>query len=255
MVPVVEWLGRNVARPLGRKLVRNAPKILTTIGIGGIATTAIMAAKASPKAKEAVEQLEFDDPDDRVERYVKTFKTAAPYFAGTAGMAVLTAACFLSSQSILSSRQAAAAVAASVAEGALKDYQDDILKKFGERKAREVKDDVAAAKLARAKDIDEAIIEETGYGSTICYDSVTGRYFRCDIEQIRRAENLMVKWCADETEVDLNSFYAEIGLRPCNVGRMLCWRIDGTRPDIHFSSHLKGETPVLVLTYNFDIRR
>ena len=255
MVPAVEFIGKRVIMPLGKKIVKESPKILTTIGIGGIAGTAIMAAKASPKAKEAVEDLTFDDPDDKVERYTKTVKAAAPYFAPAVGMGVLTALCFLKSQSILNSRQAAAALMATVAESTLKDYQDDILAKFGERKAKAVKDDIAKARLDRADDIDKAVIEETGYGSTLCFDSVTGRYFRCDIEQIRRAENLMVKWCADEQEVDLNAFYEEIGLRSCKVGRYLHWRIDGTRPDIHFSSHLKGETPVLVLSYDIDIKR
>lgn len=246
MMPLVETAVRFA--------VKNAPKILATIGICGVAGTAVMAAKAAPEAKDILEKYEYDEDKTPFQNNLEKVKAVAPVYAPAVGMGVLTVTSFLGAQHILSTRQAAAAIAATIAESTLKDYQEEVLKKVGKKKALEIREEVSKKKLEEAPSVDEAVVEHTGNGNTLCYDVVTGRYFRSSMEEVRKAENTIVKLCADEMAVCLNVFYEELGLRPCKYGYMVGWRIDGVRPDMNFTTHLKDGEPVLTIDYTVDNR-
>lgn len=246
MVPLVE-------KAVGF-MVKNAPRILTSIGIGGVIATSVMAVKETPEAMAKIEELDIPEDAHPVEVYVEKAKAVLPVYLPAIGMGVLTITSILSAQRIMNGRQAAAAVAATIAENALKDYQDEVLAKVGANKALDIREGVAKKCLEKAPNVDESVVEHTGRGDVLCFDAVTGRYFRSSIEDVRKAESTIVKWCADEMSVSLNTFYEELGLRPCKFGQKIGWRIDGVRPDIHFSSHIKDDVPVLVIDYCVDDR-
>lgn len=252
MVPLMRVL-QPVGKTVGSWVVKNSPKILFGAGVAGLIGTAISAAKSAPEANRRMDEIELNDEDGKLEELVKKAKVAAPVYAPSICMGVASVVCFGASNHILSVRQAAAAMAASVAQEAIDEFQSATMSEVGPRKFIKIRDDKAKKKLDES-DFDEKIVEDTGHGNLLCFDAVTGRYFRSSTEAIRQAENTIVKWCADDTQVDLNSFYEELGLKPCKLGRKVGWRIDGTRPDIHFSSHLKGDIPVLVLDYVLDDR-
>ena len=87
-------------------------------------------------------------------------------------------------------------------------------------------------------------------GNTLCYDSISGRYFKSDIEKIKKAENELNKKMLNEMYLSLNEFYDELGLRPTSLGNELGWNIDDGLIDIHFSSQLsEDDQPCLVLDY------
>ena len=85
----------------------------------------------------------------------------------------------------------------------------------------------------------------------MCYDSVSGRYFKSDMETIKKAENELDARLRNEMYVSLNEFYYEIGLEPLRViGEDLGWNIDNGYLDLNFSSQIASDgTPCLVLDY------
>lgn len=86
--------------------------------------------------------------------------------------------------------------------------------------------------------------------NTLCYDAVSGRYFKGDIEKIKKAECELNRQMRDEMYISLNDFYYEIGLDNIKLGDELGWNIDDGYIDLSFSSQLASDgTPCLVIDY------
>lgn len=95
----------------------------------------------------------------------------------------------------------------------------------------------------------EVILTENG-GNTICYDVLSGRYFKSDRDKITRVMNELNRQMRDEMCVTLNDFYYELGLDGTKMGDMLGWNIDKGYIDLAFSSQLDANgTPCLVIDY------
>ena len=88
-------------------------------------------------------------------------------------------------------------------------------------------------------------------GNTLCYDAVSGRYFKSDIETIRKAVNELNRRMLRENYVCLNEFYGEIGLPYTNLGDDIGWSIDRDGLiELDLSSQLAEDgTPCLVISY------
>lgn len=233
-------------------VVRNSPRILATIGVCGVVGTSIMTAKATPEVMRRIDELEFDDPDDKVEVITKKVKAAAPVYAPAIGMGALTIASFLGSQHILTGRQASAAIAASVAETALKSYQDAAIETVGKAKHNLIMDEVAKKRLPKIIENNKNV-ELPGEGETIFADCQTGRMFRSTIERVRQAEAEVSRLMTSQFIVTLNDFYEIMGLGDVDLGDNNGWIIDrGDQFEINFTyeAHPVTEEPVTVINYN-----
>ena len=90
----------------------------------------------------------------------------------------------------------------------------------------------------------------TEKGNTLCYDSISGRYFKSDIEKIKSVINYLNKKMLNEMYVSLSDFYNEIGLSHTNISDELGWNIDGGLIEVDFSSQISEDgTPCLVIDY------
>jgi hypothetical protein len=91
----------------------------------------------------------------------------------------------------------------------------------------------------------------TGKGDTLCYDTISGRYFKSDIEKIRKIVNDLNLRLRDENSISLNEFYYEFGLDSIKIGDDIGWNISiNGYIEPHFSSQLASDgTPCLVLDY------
>ena len=97
--------------------------------------------------------------------------------------------------------------------------------------------------------VKKVILTEKG-GNTICYDVISGRYFKSDRDTISRIVNDLNRKMRDEMYVSLNDFYYELGLDSTKMGDDLGWNIDKGYIEIDFSSHLDANgTPCLVIDY------
>ncbi len=243
-------------------LVDNSSTILTGIGVVGVVTTSVMAVKATPKACylidiAATEKIENDPDLDICENGVRanieilgpkeTIKVAWKCYIPSVALGLLTIACFIASYKSSTMKQAAIASAYSLAERTLKDYQEKIVEVVGEEKSEEIHD--AVIKKQFENDYSSEEIIPFGTGEHLCYDSLTGRYFKSDVETIRARMNDFNHELNADYYADLNYWYIILELPSVEIGHSLGWNSNRLM-NISFSSQIapNGE-PCIVLDY------
>lgn len=226
---------------------KNEPQILTGVGIGGFLATIILVAKAAPKAKKVYDELK---ESEEGANFKSTMKHVAPYYIPAAMAGAASIGCVLAGQHLQLKRTTAIAAAYKISESAYHEYKDKVKEKLGEKKEKEITDEIAKDKLVKNPVKNDNIIQ-TGKGDTLCYDAVCGRYFRSDIEKVRQGINNLNHKMNMESYISLNDFNDELGLERTKLGDMLGWNTDMGLIEPSFSSQLasNGE-PCLVISYN-----
>lgn len=229
---------------------KHSPAILVGFGIVGAAAAIVSGIRVTPKAVKLLEEkkevLETEKlPGKEIVKTVwKLYVPCAVSFAGSV-------ACILTAQSVNMKRQTAFATAYALSEAAFSDYKEEVKNVIGEKKEREIKDKVAAKKI-KEKPVTQGDIVITGKGNTICFDTLSGRYFRSDINQIKSAVNeLNMGLSTGMDYCSLNDFYEELGIPPTALGDDLGWNVtkDGLI-DVDYSSQLTpNDEPCLVIEY------
>ena len=227
---------------------KHSPEILTGIGIAGMITTTVMAVRATPKALILIEERKEEIGAEKLEA-MDMVKTTWACYIPAAITGTLSVACLIGASSVNARRNAALATAYTLSESALKDYQGKVIEMFGEKKNEAVKDAVAKDKVEKNPVVTREVII-TEKGNTLCYDAISGRYFKSDIEKIKKAECELNRQMLDDMYVSLNDFYFEIGLDSVKLGDELGWNVDNGYIDLSFSSQLASDgTPCLVIDY------
>jgi hypothetical protein len=248
-----------ISKGIGEFLLRNSPSILTGLGVGGVITTAIMAARATPKALALVfEEKEHrrinslcNDRDIGPEAMTNfdIIKAGWKCYIPTALMGTATVACIISANSINLKRNAALAGLYSLAETSLREYQSKVIETIGNNKEEKMRDEIVQDRLNKDPVTGKEIII-TKKGNTLCYDSLSGRYFRSDIEDIRRIQNDFNHQLINEFYLTLNEFYDELGLDHTDLGDNMGWTTDYSLLNITFSAKIASDgEPCIVLNY------
>lgn len=235
-------------RNLQNAAKKHSPEILTGIGIAGMITTTIMAVRATPKAlmliEEKKEELETEELTAK-----ETVIAAWTCYVPAAVTGTVSIFCLIGASSVNMRRRAALATAYTLSESALKEYQEKVVETIGEKKEQSIRDAVAKDKIDK-KPASNCEVFITEKGNTLCFDAVSGRYFKSDIDKIKKAENELNRRMRDEMYISLNDFYYEIGLDGISIGDELGWNIDKGYINLQFSSQLDDNgTPCLVLGY------
>lgn len=247
----------SISKGIRGTITKHSPEILTGIGIAGMITTTIMAVRATPKALEIIndERLERADNDEKfiygstplpIKDVIRlTWKCYIPA-AITGGLSII---CLIGASSVNARRNAALATAYTLSESALKEYQEKVIETIGEKKEQAVMDAIAKDRIDKNPvSSREVIITEKG--NTLCYDSISGRYFKSDIDKLKKTENELNRRMRDEMYISLNEFYYEIGLNPISIGDDIGWNIDHGYIELNFSSQLSDYgNPCLVIDY------
>ena len=241
----------KLAKSAQLTIAKHSPEILTGIGIAGMITSGILAVRATPKALLLIEAkhtelgLEHDEKLPPAEAVKVTWKCYIPA-AVTSLMSII---CLIGASSVSARRTAALATAYKLSETALAEYQEKVIEEVGEKKERVIRDKVAEECIKKDPVSNHEVII-TGKGTTLCYDGTFGRYFRSDIDSIKKAINKVNRSVVTDMYVSLNDFYDEIGLSPTKIGDDLGWNLDDGEIDVDFSSQLTEDgTPCLVIRY------
>lgn len=233
---------------VGKFLQKNAPAILTGVSVAGVVSTAMMAVKATPGAMYAVEDAEEEKNDILTKK--ELIQTVAPHYAPAAILGATTIACILGLNSVHARRNAALASLYTLTESTLKDYKEKVLEEVGVKKALKI-DDAVAEERIKENPVSKNEVFLTGTGDTLCYDVMSGRYFRSEIESIRQAQNDFNHDLINGNSVwlSVNDFYYTLGLRPIKLGDYVGWFTDELM-DIKFTSKIADNgDPCVVLQY------
>ena len=238
---------KEIASNVRTAMKKHSPEILTGIGIAGMVTSAVMAVKATPKALDLLESKKVELNTERLEPR-DIIKTAWKCYIPATVIGGVSIGCLIGASSTNLRRNAALATAYTLSESTLKEYQDKVVESIGGKEEKSIRDSVAKDKMLD-NPVREVVLTDAG-GNTICYDALSGRYFKSDRDKISRAINNLNRRMRDETYVTLNDFYYELGLDGTKMGDMLGWNIDKGYIDVAFSSHLDANgTPCLVIDY------
>ena len=253
---------------------KHSPEILTGIGITGMITTTVLAVKATPKALELIGEAKYKKEEETVEHNCKVnkvsecmssdlkplevVKAAWKPYVPAAITGSLSVACLVGASRVNFKRNAALATAYTLSEKALKDYKDSVVETIGEKKEEKIKEKVAQKKVDKQPASKSEVVMVNSDGNVLFLEPVSNRYFKSDVESIRKIINDLNYRLTTGTEeyISLSEFYDEIGLSHTSISDEIGWNIyrDGQiAVDMPSAKTDKGE-PCLVLDYNVSPR-
>jgi len=245
----------QLAKRAEKLVTHNSPAILTAAGVAGTITTAYLVGKATFKAAELIrERNEAQDVHDlwmpAKEKVELVWKLYIP--AVTTGL--LTVTCIVLANRIEHRRAVALAAAFTISEKALEEYKAKIVEKVGARKEQGYRDEIAQDRVNNDPLKDREVIL-IGTGEQLCYDLYTGRYFRSDVESIRKAVNDINLQVINDSFASLSDFYDRIGLSATSISNDVGWNLD-TVLDVKFTTTLaKDGQPCIAIDFKtFPIR-
>ena len=255
-------------KSISSTLTKHSPEILTGIGIAGMISSAVLAVKATPKAivllEERKEEINKKRFNENIERdyslknhkelnkldFKETVKTVWKCYIPSVVMMTVSTACLIGASSVHIKRNAVLATAYQLSEAAATEYKNKVVETIGAKKEEAIRDQINKDHIDKNPVTKNEIII-TEKGNTLCYDKLSGRYFKSDIDKIKKAINELNHQLNKTFYISLNDFYDEIGLDHTELGDVLGWNSDMGLLDLHMSSHLANEgTPCLALDFN-----
>lgn len=208
----------------GKLAADNSPAILTAIGVTGVLTTAYLTGKTSFKAARLIDETEtFEkkalEPKEKVELVWKLYIPAV-----TTGL--VTVVCIIGANRIGTRRAAALATAMTISEKAFTEYKDKVVERLGQKKEQAVRDEIAQERVDRNPVSQTKEIIIAGGGDVLCLDAFTGRYFKSDIETLKKAQNDLNYRIISDMYASLTDFYNLIGLAPAGCSEEVGWSSD-----------------------------
>lgn len=229
-------------------LTKHSPEILTGTGIAGMIITTILAVKETPKALDLIEMKKEELGKDKLTP-IETIKAAWTPYISSSITGVLSISCIIGASRVNYKRNTALATAYSLSERTLLRYRDKVIETIGEKKERSIKEQVAQDELKNTPKKDSQIII-TSKGDTLCMDAMSGRYFKSDIDLIKRIVNELNRKLVYENYISLNEFYGEIGLDYVKNGELVGWNINSGLIEPTFSTCLTDDNqPCVVIDF------
>lgn len=138
---------------------------------------------------------------------------------------------------------------AAIAERSFAEYRDKVVEEIGKNKEQKIRDTIAQEQGDKNPPGKQIII--TGGGNVLCCELYTMRYFRSDMESLRRAENKINSKINNELYVSLSEFYYILGLRPTCVSDEVGWNSDKLM-ELEFSTIMSEDNePCIAFKYNY----
>lgn len=199
--------------PIKMFVTRNSPSILMGFGIAGIAATAISTGKASIKADHILEEMHYlsDEEPTKVEK----FKAVAPVFIPPVAFGILTAGCFLASNTINIQRQLALISAWSMSERTLSNTESKLSEVLGsDKKVKKLVDEVAKEDVKNNPPDENKILKTMSDGNKIIMRDgvVGGPDFETDLETLKAVFNELNNRLNSHEWVTVNDLKWALGL-------------------------------------------
>lgn len=230
-------------------LSKNKPGLLMGFGLGSMIVATITGIAGAPMARDALEAKKEELNVDKLSP-MDTILTAGPYFLPPVLFTCVGVGCILGGNQMNLDRGAAAMAAYAISDATFREYREKTKEIVGEKKEKDIKE-AAAKELMDKNPLAGREVIITGKGDTLCFEKISGRYFRSDIETLRRIENRLNKRMITESFISLNELYLEMGLDAIELGDELGWHIDRGYIGMQFSAQLTDVgDPCLVVDFD-----
>ena len=196
----------------------NGMNILTGLGVVGVATTAVLAAKATPKALELLQEKDeykqeaYGEPLTRFEKVL----AMAPAYIPAVLTGLATVSCIVGMNRVSYTKQASLISAYTYLNSSYEEYRRKVKEVFGEEGEAKVR-----AELGREIELYEK------YGSLheprLFYDEISNRYFEMSMYEMKEAEYNMNRMFNFLGALKLNEVYEFFNLGPTEYGESVGW--------------------------------
>lgn len=200
-----------------------APIILAVLSCIGVVATAVLAIKATPKAKLLIAQADMEK-GERLSK-MEMAVAAAPAYIPAITVGAGTIACVVSSSMISYHRQKSLASAYILLNSVFARYRDTAKKVFGEDADEKISNQIALEGLKDYSISEDDLInrEELQSEIPLFYDPISNRYFNRTFLDVQAAEYHLNRNLALRGTVSINEFYRFLGLPPIDEGDGIGW--------------------------------
>jgi hypothetical protein len=228
-------------------LCKHSPAILTGIGVAGMTTSTVLAVRATPKAMMLINQAKEEKGDDLSK--IETIKVAWKPYIPAAVTGVMAVSCIIGASAVNYKRNAALATAYAISERTLLTYRDKVIETIGEKKEKEIQGKVSQAEVDK-RPVSSSQVIITPKGSTLFLETISGRYFKSDIESIRKVVNELNREMTYGNYISLDEWYYKLGLESTETSSRMGWNLDDGLLEIDFDSCIaKNDEPCIVIKY------
>lgn len=239
---------------VNKNLRSNAPSIFTGVAVAGVGVTAVLTAKASFSAIDKIRDAEEGIPLETIlneptkERVLRRTKLVWTFYVPPAVAGAATVAAIVGSHQLNTKRLSAAMAAYSLSDTAFREYREKVVEEIGKNKEEKVRDAIAQEKVEKLPPTDMIVM---GQGDVLCCDLMSMRYFKSDMEKLRRAENTINAMLLRSAYVTLDDFYDEIGVWHTDTSSRLGW-VPETLMELDFTTTLTPDNqPCLAFRFNY----
>lgn len=240
---------KYLVRTAGTFVTKNAPAILTGIGVATSLASSVLAYKAGMLSKAVLDAAPEESKATFFHKAALTWKLWTPSLA----LAAISATCVIGANAVHAKRLAAIAGIYAITDNNFKEYQEKVGQMFGSTQPERVSEAVVEEHMAKTP-ATKSYIFDTQQGDTLFFDDLSGRYFLSDIETVRKAQNDLNNILYGDAWVSLNRLYELLELPTVSLGEDLGW-VPDNMVDIKFMPKLtENNRPCIALTYKTDPR-
>lgn len=248
----------KVTSKIGRQVLvarKNSPTLLFGVGVVGVATTMVLACRATLKMEEVLrdaekKQLQIDDAksldveeyterdaqnDTKINR-IQTAWAITKLYAPAVGMGVISIGCLTGSHVVLSRRNAAITAAYAALDRGFREYRQRVVNEFGKEKDDEFRFGVVERQIAVETDhgTDVKTVKDISKSSVADGYSIYARWFDEGSRNwspqpmynqmfLQSQERYADDRLNAQGYLFLNDVYESLGLEPTQAGQIVGW--------------------------------
>lgn len=222
--------------------IDSSPGILTSIGVVGTITTAVLAGRASFHAARVITLKEADDevrgtlPSDPKELMKSRIDLVWQLYIPPAATGAATIACIIAANRVGARRAAGMAAAYSILERSAQEYKEKVVEKIGERKEEAIRDEIIQDRITA--NWDDSIEVHGKPEGEIFYDKYSDRYVWQTAEGIRSAINDLNQAILHQGYATAADLYYMLNMPAPAWSHEVGWNSDAKLMEARFSSAL-----------------
>ena len=200
---------------------RNSTKLLAAGAITAEAFGFYFMHREAPVVRDRLEEL---GPDAK---WIDKLKAAGPVYLPAAGMFILSAGCIVGGCAVGEKKAAIMASLYSMSEATLRKYEQEIVEKVGEKKAKEIHDSVVED-LAKENPPIPSNVKKTGKGDKLFFERRTGQWFASSYLAVRNDEITFNQYLLDRcgAGLDFNEWLDCLGAERAVFGDYFGFNVD-----------------------------
>lgn len=242
----------RVLRDLQRFAIQNSPTILTSIGVVGTISTAVLTARSTARAVRLIDEINnpprMQGEDAPVSLDTReAAKLVWREFVPPAVVGAVTLAAIIGANHIGGRRAAAFATAYKLSEKMAEEYRQKVVDTIGREKEDLLRGELTKDRVGRVPGVETIVL---GEGEVVFYDEWSGRAFKKTIDEVANAVNQLnyqinQSWCAS-----LSEFYDLLGLPKTRVSDDYGWNSDELLEPYYSSTLLEDGRPARSISFN-----